>query len=95
MSNKKKIDAVWNKGKPIRGKNPNTHRRDAAGNVIYKASYGKNSPMGWQVDHIYAKSKGGADRLGNMQPLQTKANKRKSNKMPNKASRSNYRPKKK
>ena len=71
---------VWNKAKPVRGKNPNQYRRDSKGNVIYKAAYGRNSPMGWQVDHIKPKSKGGSDHRRNLQALQTGANQRKSNK---------------
>ncbi|MEM6899916.1 MAG: HNH endonuclease domain-containing protein [Pseudomonadota bacterium] len=38
--------------------------------------------MGWQVDHIWPRSKGGSDARRNLQALQTRANKRKSNKIP-------------
>ncbi|WP_339106931.1 HNH endonuclease domain-containing protein [Roseovarius rhodophyticola] len=38
--------------------------------------------MGWQVDHIWPRSKGGSDAGRNLQALQTSANKRKSNKIP-------------
>ena len=43
---------VWQKAKPIRGKDPRKYRRDHFGNEIFKGSYGKHSPMGWEVDHI-------------------------------------------
>ncbi|WP_299832110.1 HNH endonuclease domain-containing protein [uncultured Roseobacter sp.] len=41
--------------------------------------------MGWQVDHIWPRSKGGSDARRNLQALQTGANKRKSNKTPSRA----------
>jgi hypothetical protein len=40
MASKKVIDQVWNKGKSIRGKNPEVWRRDSEGNKIRNASYG-------------------------------------------------------
>lgn len=73
---------VWNKAKPIRGKNPNKYRRDAQGNEIYKAAYGFNGSKSWEVDHIKPKSKGGSDNRSNLQALQTEANRKKSDKMP-------------
>lgn len=73
---------VWRKAKPIKGRNPNLYRQDSFGNTIYKAAYGRNSHLGWQVDHIYPKSKGGTNARTNLQALQTKANRRKSNKTP-------------
>ena len=41
-----KIDKVWEKVKKIRGKDPKLYKQDSYGNVMYKHSYGKNSPMG-------------------------------------------------
>ena len=72
----------WRKAKPIRGKNSNLYRKDSFGNTIYKPAYGRDSRMGWQVDHIYPKSKGGSNARRNLQALQTITNKRKSNKIP-------------
>jgi len=76
------VDKVWNKGKRVPGKPPNLYRKDPAGNVIYKPSYGKNSTKGWEVDHKKPVSKGGKDSLGNLQPLQSKENKEKGNEYP-------------
>jgi len=71
---------TWKKARRIKGKNPNLYRRDSHGNTIYKPAYGRNSPMGWQVDHMHPVSKGGSDHPRNLQALQTKANRKKSNK---------------
>ena len=80
MSYQKKKNDVWNKGKTIRGKNPDSYRKDKLGNEMYYPSYGKNSPMGWEIDHSKSQSKGGTDHLNNLQPMNTEANKQKSNK---------------
>lgn len=82
MASEGNKEHVWQKAKPVRGKNPNQYRRDSKGNVIYKAAYGRNSPMGWEVDHVTPKSKGGSDAKRNLQALQTTANRKKSDKLP-------------
>ncbi len=79
---KELIDAVWEKGEPIKGKNSDTHRQDAFGNEIYKPSYGKHGEKSWQIDHKKPAEKGGTDDLRNLQPLQTAANQEKSDKYP-------------
>lgn len=79
MSYKKKKDEVWEKGAKVRGKDPNMYRKDKLGNEIYYPSYGKDTNMGWQIDHSKPVSKGGTDHLNNLQPLNTKANKKKGN----------------
>lgn len=71
------IGKVWDKGAPIRGKDPELYRRDAAGNEIYKPSYGKQGPKSWEVDHVIPVAKGGSHDLRNLQPLQTQANREK------------------
>ena len=77
-----RIDEVWERGKRIPGKDPDLFRRDAAGNTIYKPAHGKDSEMGWEVDHKKPVDKGGTDNLRNLQPLKTDENKEKSNKYP-------------
>ena len=72
-------DAVWNKGAPIPGLDPNKYREDALWNKISYDSYGKKTSTGWEVDHVIPKSRGGSNSLSNLQPLQTKANRTKSN----------------
>lgn len=68
------LDAVWDKAKEIPGRDPEMYRQDPYGNVMYRASYGQNSSMGWVVDHIKPKSRGGTDTLRNLQALNTKVN---------------------
>jgi 5-methylcytosine-specific restriction endonuclease McrA len=77
-----RVVEVWEQGKKIPGKDPDLYRKDEAGNAIYRPSYGKNTEMGWEVDHKKPVDKGGTDNLRNLQPLQTEENKKKSNQYP-------------
>jgi 5-methylcytosine-specific restriction endonuclease McrA len=79
-------EVVWNKAATIRGKDPDLYRKDPYGNELYKHSYGKNSIMGWQVDHIKPQSHGGSHDIRNLQALQTQKNREKSDSL-KKASR--------
>jgi hypothetical protein len=67
-------DAVWNQCIPVKNKDSNLYRRDAAGNEIYYHSYGKNSNMGWEIDHLLPQSRGGLHTIDNLQALQTSEN---------------------
>lgn len=75
-----RLDQIWDKGKTIRGKDPDLYRKDIYGNVMYRHSYGKTSEMGWNVDHSKPQAKGGTDHLNNLQPMNTIANCRKNDK---------------
>jgi len=77
-----RVEQVWQQGRKIPGKDPDLYRRDAAGNVLYKPSYGKDSEKGWEVDHKRPVDKDGTDNLRNLQPLQTDENREKSNRYP-------------
>ena len=68
-------DATWNKAPTVRGKDPDLYRRDPYGNVLYKPSYGKDTAMGWHIDHIKPQSKNGSDSLRNLQVMQSSKNK--------------------
>ena len=77
MARPDKKDAVWNKAKKIRGKDPAEYRQDPYGNVMYYGSYGKASPKGWEIDHIKPIARGGSDALRNLQALNTNVNREK------------------
>lgn len=79
---KEKLDDIFGKGKVVRGKNPNLYRRDEYGNIIYRPSYGKETPMGWEVDHSNPKANGGTDCSRNLKPLQSSENSRKNDNYP-------------
>ena len=72
-------NAVWNSAKKIRGGNPSKIRQDSYGNKISYNSYGKNTKMGWQIDHIKPQSRGGSHNIRNLQALNTKINITKGN----------------
>ena len=78
--NEERLSQIWEKGQPIRGKNPDLYRRDCLGNTIYKPNYGMCTPMGWEVDHSKPRCEGGTDHLNNLQPMQASANRRKGGK---------------
>lgn len=73
------IEKVWYKAKKIRGKDPELYRQDPYRNHMYWYSYGKSTPMGWDLDHIKPKSKGGKDTVQNFQALNTSVNRSKGN----------------
>ena len=72
--NRRRKDDVWKRAARVRGKDPNKYRKDPYGNELYRGSYGKNSAMGWEIDHIRPQSRGGSDRLSNLQALNTRKN---------------------
>ena len=69
-------EKVWQRAKPVRGKDPKQVRQDPYGNQIRKDQYGKDSPQGWEVDHIKPVNRGGSDHLRNLQAMQTRKNRK-------------------
>ena len=76
------LDQIFAKGAKVPGKDPAQYRKDACGNEIYRYSYGKETPMGWEVDHSYPKAKGGTNCSRNLKPLQSSENARKGDTYP-------------
>ena len=77
MPTKDQIEKSWEKAKKIRGEDSDQYRQDPYGNKIRKNSYGKDTEMGWEVDHIKPKARGGSDATQNLQALQTEVNREK------------------
>ena len=80
MASKKQIDHAWKQAKEIRGRNPDTYRRDSKGKIIRYGSHGTQGQYGWEIDHKNPVSKGGTDSPRNLQALHWKENRRKGNK---------------
>ncbi len=77
------IQKVWNKGRIILGYDPQIYRHDTCGKVMRRSDYGDtDSSMGWEIDHIFPKSKGGTDHINNLQPLQWENNRKKGDTFP-------------
>lgn len=63
-------DQVWAKAK---------NGKDICGRQIIKEHYGRTDVVtGWEIDHIKPVAKGGGDEISNLQPLQWKTNRLKS-----------------
>jgi 5-methylcytosine-specific restriction endonuclease McrA len=66
---------IWEKAKPIEGKNPKQIRKDKFGKEIAFDAYGLESPKGWNVHHIVPLEKGGKNDISNLEPLHWKNHK--------------------
>lgn len=77
MATNEQKEKAWNNAKTIRNKDKDVYRQDSYGNTMYKPSHGRSSEMGWDVDHIKPKSKGGSDATRNLQALNSSVNRSK------------------
>jgi len=73
--------ATFNKGKKVKGLDPEEWRKDVFGNLIKYDEHGKTTEYGWDIDHIVPKAKGGADDIYNLQPVQFSKNRSMGEKM--------------
>ena len=48
---------IWNDASKIKGKNPNTWRKDNCGKKVRRGSYGTNGKFAWQADHKHPVAK--------------------------------------
>lgn len=89
MTSDSKKDKVFDKAKPIQGKDPNQWRQDPYGSPIKKDQYGKETRYGWDIDHIKPQSRGGSDDIRNLQALQYKTNREKGDSLVKKSRHNN------
>lgn len=77
------INAVWEKSEIATGYNPDLVRLDCCGALILKSEYGNcKSQFGWEIDHVFPKSKGGDDNFLNLRAMQWENNNSKSDDFP-------------
>lgn len=76
------IADVWQKGRIIPNFSPDEWRWDKCGQPMSFMLHGnRQSPHGWEVDHINPVSNGGSDDINNLQPLQWANNADKADKL--------------
>lgn len=69
------IKIAWEGAQVVAGYNSDKYRKDACGAWIAWDKYGNQDNLyGWQVDHIYPKSKGGNEHPLNLRALHCKNN---------------------
>ena len=76
------VDTVWQKGQIVAGYDSRIYRKDACGAWMERASYGKTTGYGWEIDHIRPVAQGGTDDMSNLQPLLWQNNRHKADSFP-------------
>ena len=80
---KEEEQRVWEKGDIVPERSQDETRRDVCGAIIKRDDYGNTSShYGWEIDHIKPVSSGGGDEVDNLQPLQWRNNRSKSDDYP-------------
>lgn len=66
---------AWRAAQEVEGYNPGRYRKDACGAWIAWDKYGNlDNIFGWQIDHIFPKSRGGDEKPINLRALHYKNN---------------------
>ena len=69
-SRSSRVVAVWEKGFATLGYDAAMFRKDKYGALMKRSEYGnRESPYGWEIDHIVPESKGGGSDMDNLRPL--------------------------
>lgn len=76
------ILAIWNKADVVQGYDSIKFRKDIRGAWIEFESYGKETTLGWEIDHILPLAKGCTDNQINLRPMQWKNNRAKADDFP-------------
>jgi len=67
MATEDQIDKAWENAKLLWGEDSGKYRQDPYGNKIHKGSFGKDSPMGWEINLISSATRGGSDATQNLE----------------------------
>lgn len=77
-----KIKTVWQSARTIENYDSNKYRQDICGAWIAWDSYGKESTLGWEIDHALPEAKGGTDHTDNLRAMNWQNNRSKGDDFP-------------
>lgn len=77
-----KIKTVWESSTAVDGYDGNKFRKDVCGAWIAWESYGKETALGWEIDHALPISKGGTDHAFNLRAMNWANNRSKADDFP-------------
>lgn len=83
LQDEESINRIWLKGLKVEGYDSDLYRQDYSGAWISRQAYGDHdSILGWEIDHVYPKSKGGTDEEINLRPINWQNNQSKGDSYP-------------